>query len=318
MLRRVMTARVLLRTLSFLLLLAVLVWLFLRRPEDLVQLSDRLSDLPGSTWLMVFLLGLLSYVLRLLRWQVLLRVLGHRIPVTQQLPIYMAGFGLAMTPGKVGETIRTAYLAPLGVPYGDSLAAFVAERLVDLLVVGLLACLALPLVASHPIWVLSAWGFVLSAFLVARSRLLPAMAARMGTGKLGQTADEGARALQRLLSGRPLFVGCLLGSLAWSVQASALLVVLSHLEHPVPVLSGLGSYALALLAGAASFIPGGLGVTEAAMLWLLERQGVDLLTAATAALVSRGVPLWTGVFTGLLALAALGVRSAQSDRPTQP
>src|SRR5690606_8245955 len=139
-----------------------------------------------------------------------------------------------------------------------------------------------------------------------------------GQGTLGQTAEEGARALRHLLSGRPLLLGWLLGSLAWSVQASALLVVLDHLEHPVPVLSGLGSYALALLAGAASFIPGGLGVTEAAMLWLLERQGVDLLTAATAALVSRGVPLWTGVFTGLLALAVLSMRPGQADPPRQP
>lgn len=308
-----MNVRTLLRVLSIVALLTVLAWLVLRHPDDLVQLTDRLTDLPAAIWLAVFLLGVISYALRLLRWHLFLRLLGHQIPVSCQLPIYMAGFGLAMTPGKVGETIRSAYLAPLGVPYGHSLAAFVAERMIDLLVVGLLAGLAVPLVASDPLWVAGAWAVMLLAFLLARSRALSAVAARMGTGALGRTANDGSRALRQLLGGRALVLGLLLGTLAWSVQAAALLVVLGSLGQPVPALSGLGSYALALLAGAASFIPGGLGVTEAAMLWLLERQGVEVLVAATAALVSRGVPLWTGVFTGLLALALLGARPDPSS-----
>lgn len=311
-----MTVRSALRALSVLVLIAVLAWLVLQRPDDLVQLSLRLSQLPASTWLTVFLLGVASYGLRLLRWQLLLRTLGHRIALGRHFPIYMAGFGLAMTPGKVGETIRSAYLQPLGVPYGHSLAAFVAERMVDLLVVGLLASLALPLVASHPLWLLGAWCFLLVAFLMARSRLLPAMASRLGSGQIGRTADEGSRALHQLLGGKALWLSALLGALAWSVQACALLVVLGILNQTVPVPDAIGSYALALLAGAASFIPGGLGVTEAAMLWLLQQQGVELLAAATAALVSRGVPLWTGIFTGLLCLAFLGVGPGPAkDRP---
>lgn len=309
-----MNARLLLRSLSLLVLLAVLVWLFTRRPDDLMQLQERLRSLPATAWLCVLLLGLIGYALRLLRWHHFLCTLGHRVPVSHQLAIYMAGFGLAMTPGKVGETIRSAYLAPWGVPWGHSLAAFVAERMTDLLVVGALASLALPLVASDPIWILVAWGTMIAAFLIARSRLLPAMAARIGKNALGRTADDGSRALRQLLSGRTVCLGMLLGGLAWLSQATALLVMLHHLGQPIPLPDAVGSYALALLAGAASFIPGGLGVTEAAMLWLLERQGVEVINAATAALVSRGVPLWTGVFTGLLALGLLGSRPAPAPR----
>src|SRR5262249_28032523 len=63
-------------------------------------------------------------------------------------------------------------------------------------------------------------------------------------------------------------------------------------------------YAATTVAGALSFLPGGLGMTEAGMLALLLRlgSGIDRGTAAAATFVTRAATLW---FAGALGLPAL-------------
>lgn len=304
-----------LRALALVLLLAALGWLVWARPDDLAAIPGHLARLPAKAWLGVFALTLLSYALRFLRWHLLLTHLGHRIPLGRQALIYLAGFGLAMTPGKLGETVRSAYLVPLGVPLGHSLAAFFTERLADLLIVSLLASLALAPLLAHPVWFGVVWAGLLALLALLRSRLLPGLARRLGRGTLAHTADGGAHALHHLLRGRMLCLSLLLGGLAWAGQGLGLWLLLATGGAAPPPWPTVGSYALSLLAGALSFVPGGLGVTEGTLLWLLQQQGMGITQAATAALIGRGVPLWLGVLAGLVALAVLGSSRRLGTRP---
>jgi uncharacterized protein (TIRG00374 family) len=65
-------------------------------------------------------------------------------------------------------------------------------------------------------------------------------------------------------------------------------------------------YAATTIAGALSFLPGGLGVTEGAMTLLLVQatHGVDSPTAAAATILTRLATLWFAVGLGVIALAA--------------
>lgn len=75
--------------------------------------------------------------------------------------------------------------------------------------------------------------------------------------------------------------------------------------HELSVVGAVGIYALSILAGAASFVPGGLGVTEGAMVLLLVATGMDLSTASTAALMVRGLTLWFAVGLGVVSMLML-------------
>ena len=65
-------------------------------------------------------------------------------------------------------------------------------------------------------------------------------------------------------------------------------------------------YAAMTVAGALSFLPGGLGVTEAGMLALLTTFGTGIArgTAAAATFVTRACTLWFAVGIGVGSLAA--------------
>jgi len=102
--------------------------------------------------------------------------------------------------------------------------------------------------------------------------------------------------------------------MAWMAQGVSLYLIVDALGYELTASTVVAIYCLSILAGAASFIPGGLGATEAAIVLLLSAAGVGQTDAITASLVSRSLTLWLAVGIGVVAMtkAALANRSTRS------
>lgn len=261
-------------------------------------------------------LSLLSYALRFARWHWLLRRAGHAVPLVHGGLAYLAGFALTATPGKLGELLRIRYLSA-HVPPSTVLAAFVFERAADLVALVLLAALAV----SDPalFWVLA--GLVLAAcasiaWFATRPHLLGAAAATLRR-RGWRWAARALRILQQGLAGcrrwaraADLVVALGLGLAAWTVTAGAFAWLLVQLGIALPLPAALALYPTAMLAGAASMVPGGIGATEAAIVLLLAAHGAALAPAALAAIAIRLSGLWFAIGCGLAAAALLERRAA--------
>lgn len=281
-------------------------------PERLVEAATRLGV---GGWLILLLASSLNYLLRFGRWSLYLKRLGHRVPPAASLAYYLSGFALTATPGKAGETIRSAYLRAHGVPWPRSLAMFFTERLLDVVVVTLLATLSVlqfdrfgPFVLAAAVALGLALPLLRSPWVVATVeglalRLRPARL-RRGVLHLASLLDTA----RDLLAWRPLYAGLGLGALAWLAQGLAFLYLLSVLDLPIAPTTALAIYAVSLLAGALSFVPGGIGTTEAVMGLLLHQAGADPATAVAAPIINRLTTLWYAVCVGLLASLGLGWR----------
>jgi len=253
--------------------------------------------------LLALSLSLVNYGLRFLRWQAYLRALGHAVPWRPSLRIYLAGFALTTTPGKAGETLRSVLLKPWGMPYSQSPAAFFRERLSDLLGVVLLTLIGLTLYpAARP---LVAFGAVLVAaglVLLAHPSALDRLDARItGDSRLQVLLRHLLQVLQqarrchrpRLLTGATA-----LSILAWGAEAAAFYLILHLMGMHVAPTFAVFVYALSTLAGALSFVPGGLGGAEAVMVALLLWQGVARPDAVAATVLIRLITLWFAVGIG--------------------
>jgi uncharacterized protein (TIRG00374 family) len=118
-------------------------------------------------------------------------------------------------------------------------------------------------------------------------------------------------ATREALAPTPLLVTTGISIAAWFCECVAFWVVL----RGFPVGSGEGAgvvlctfiYAAMTIAGALSFLPGGLLVQEGGMVGLLvaASQHVDEPTALAATLVTRLCTLWFAVAVGVVALAAM-------------
>ena len=254
-------------------------------------------------------LSLLNYALRFARWQWYLIRLGHAIPAPQSALIYLAGFALTTTPGKAGEAIRSLYLQRcFKMPLSHSFAAFFAERFVDLLAVLLLSSLvvvAMNRYQSLLIGVAMLLGVVL--MLVQRPAWFNAVAPYLHRlpARLAGLLEKIPRLLSAagiLLKGRVLFGGLLLSLVAWGAEGVAFYLILHFMELPGSVIAGVAIYSIAVLAGALTFLPGGLGGTEAVMILLLIALGCTPADAGAVTIICRLTTLWFAVILGLVAL----------------
>ncbi len=294
-------------------LLAVALYLVVLVSADAGQVLAAARRLPPLGWAAILVLSLANYALRFLRWHVYLRALGHRVPWLRHFAIYCSGFALTTTPGKAGEAIRSLYLHERGVPYPHSLAALFSERLIDLLAMLALAAGGVVALGLDRFWVATGAALCAIVVLAMRSpRFLASIAQlKLSHARLAHWRNHFVhllRASSTLLRVGLLFSAVFLGVLSWGAEGIGLFLVTHALDMPVSLGQAVGIYALAMLAGAISFVPGGLGGAEAVMAALLVALRVPLPEAIAATLICRAATLWFAILLGMIAMGILQLR----------
>ena len=256
----------------------------------------------------LLVLSLVNYLLRFLRWARYLALLDAPVPWRINLDAYFAGFALTTSPGKVGEMLRSVLLKPHGVPPAASVAAFFAERVSDLLAILVLAAVGLWAYApARPIVGLALAAVVVALLLVQWTALIAAIdrwaqARPQKWARLVVKLCEVVLHFRRCFSLPAMGMGLALGVVAWFAEGLGFWWLLLALDHPLPLSTAVFIYAFAMLVGALSFLPGGLGGSEAAMVALLSLNGFPEASAVSATLICRLATLWFAVGLGALLL----------------
>lgn len=278
---------------------------------DARQVGTALGSFQWTAAVWALALAAANYLVRFVRWQYYLKVLRVAVPAGESFLIFLGGFALTVTPGKLGEAVKAFLLRESrGVPAARTAPIVVAERFTDL--VGLLLLAAVGaftfdvdrrfLVAAT---VLIAFGLVVVSVPPLARALLALVGRLPGVGRFSHKLDEFYGSTAALLRPAPLGLAVVLSVVSWYFECLAFWVVVRGFDGAV-----LGHaaatfiYAAMTIAGALSFLPGGLGVTEAGMLALLGElgSGIGRGTAAAATFVTRLCTLWFAVVVGLGAL----------------
>jgi len=262
------------------------------------------------------LMSSFNYLLRFFRWQIYLKVLGHAIPWKPSLKIYLAGFALTTTPGKAGEALRGVLLKPWGMPYGKSFAAFFSERLSDLIGIVLLSFLGLTLYPdARPIIIFGAIGIAIVLLILSQQKI-HSWAEQLIDQKEGRLAKISGHLIdifkeaQRCHKIDVLALTTLLAVVSWGAEAVAFYWILTWMGADITLQFAMFVYALAMLAGAISFMPGGLGGAEAIMVTLLIWNGMHNADAVAATVLIRLATLWYAVGIGSVCLSVAKRESA--------
>lgn len=256
-------------------------------------------------------LTLMNYFLRFLKWHFYLKQIGvHKLPWPQSLRLFVAGFPLAVTPGKIGEALKGVWLNRLtGVPVGRGISVVLAERISDGLAVLVLSTLGV--IAYPRFWPAFAIILALLIIVITLSQIRPVALYLLGVGERLPLVNRMARGLHEFYEGsflllRPgvMVLAVLLGSISWLGEGIGFYFILLGLGLP-PSLQLMASavfvLSFSMAVGAASALPGGLGaaeVTIAGMLTLILGENPALATSAT--LLIRLATLWFAVGLGLV------------------
>ncbi len=304
--RKLRTGIVLSLVLAFIVLVAVALY------ADAAHLVRALIHFRWEYLPLILGLTLFNYLWRFVKWQYYLNRLAVSIHWSKSLLIFVSGLSMAITPGKVGELLKSYLLKrETGAAISRTSPIIVAERLTDGIAMLVLAAaglvlyrfgweilLALLVLGVAGIVVVQNRRFVLALLSVGERLLVVPRFAHMMRAFYESTYT--------LLRWRPLLLAIFIGLVSWSGECGALYFVFTGLGVASSIdlfIKATFILAFASLVGSASGLPGGLGAAEGSVL------GLTLLLVSTSAalggaatLLIRFCTLWFGLGLGVVAL----------------
>lgn len=262
------------------------------------------SAVPLYTFAVGISLASLNYVFRYIRWVLLLKTGDISLSHGKNILIFLSGFSLTMTPGKVGEAVKSVLLAREGIPIEKTLGIVIYERLSDLGAVTLLALSGFIFyrkgfsVIAGAIIIVGLFLFILSSKLIRdgflgflRKIKVPAIILEKLTVFIEHT--QAYLTVKTHLKTLPWSVA------GWAAEGIAFFVIAQILGIPFGVLEGIFVFSVSTLAGVV--FPGGLGGMEGMMLFLL-RGRADAGLLVISIFILRICTLWWATLCGVVAL----------------
>lgn len=287
---------------------------------DVSAMGDRLGEFRWSAFALALALSTGNYLIRFGRWQLYLRHQQVAIPIGSSALVFGAGLSLSITPAKLGELVKSYLLRELhGVATTRTAPIVIAERVSDLIALLVIAVIGVAVYGVETGLVIGAGvvigsGLVLLAWPAPTKWLIDLVTRPAFARRLRAPLHEMYANLAMLCRPKLLVTATLIAVPAWSLECIGFAEIVkafpgAHIDLGLAMVI----YAATTIAGALSFLPGGLGVTEGAMTLLLvsSARGVDRATALDATLLTRLATLWFAVVLGLGFLAVARARIAR-------
>lgn len=291
--------------------------------EGLTQ--DLIAQLQVYPWLLivpVILQKFVSWFFRFLEWHYYLGVVQARdkISLFDSAILFVSGFTMAVSPGKVAEMLKTVVLKnKTGVPIAASAPVVIAERVVDGLAVIILSFIALLLAGDgidlgpyRPLIFIST-GLLVAGLVVVQIRPLAYFALSIlahvpVVRRLHGWLVDFYNSSYEIFKLKHVIPTTGFGMIASLGDAIGFVIILAGFGLEVTWLLFLQAMVIVCLSsaiGALSGVPNGAGITEisvSAMLTIIVATTNPLVTpavAAAAALIEGFFHKWFRVFVGL-------------------
>ncbi len=310
------------RNLVLALALGAAVYLTLAALSDLDRLGAALKNFDYVLIPAILGLVFLSYVGRFFRWLYYLRVLKVPVPVGVNAAIFAAGLSMTISPGKLGEVLKSVWVRRVsGAPIARTAPAVVAERATDgtgMVAWGFLGAFALGL----PPWTMLIFlAVAIFGIAVLRSKRLSLLAQRVLSplplvGRFAPHLTDFHGASNELLGTGPLVVGTVISFVSWGFECLGVYLCAVGLGVDLDFLTVVFVFAVSSLLGVLSMLPGGIGAVEAGLaLQFVAVGGLARGPAGALTLVIRLATLWFAAFIGIAGL--LLVRRLLGDAPLE-
>jgi uncharacterized protein (TIRG00374 family) len=293
------------------LIFGFLVVLTLTLLGDIRQVSRQMIEFRWSLFPVVLALTLFNYLLRGFKFHFYLRQIGaNEITLRESFRLFVAGFPLAVTPGKIGEALKGVWIHhKSGQSTARGISVVLAERISDGLAVLLLSTLGV--IAYPQYWPGFALILAILLLLIVISQIRPLSLALIDFSARIPLVNRFTPALRDFYEGsfalfkpKTTVIAVLLGMISWLGEGIGFYLILLGLG--ISSSWQTASMAIFVLAfstvvGAVSALPGGLGAAEASISGMLVLLlGLSTDSAAAATLLIRFATLWFAVALGLL------------------
>lgn len=253
-----------------------------------------------------------NYIIRYYKWEYYRKLLNIDLKPKASFLIFMATFVMSVTPGKMGELLKS-YLVreENGTPISRSAPIILAERLTDFISVVLL-CIAGAFVFNYGKGIIIGVGlfFLSGVMLISSRKLSMKVISYLEKVKLlsrfAHKFHEAYESIYTLVKIKPLIIATVVSAAAWFCECLGLYVILrvySSISHiNVSLMSAVFIYGFSTIVGSIAMLPGGLGVTEASLTGLMVLMKIPKDVSVASTFIIRVATLWFAVLIGVIAV----------------
>lgn len=276
-----------------------------------VDYEKVISSFKNFDWYLLPILLALSfgnYISRFFKWEYYLKIIDVKLQKIDSLSIFMSGLIMSVTPGKMGELLKSYLVKQVnGTSISKTAPIVFAERATDFLSLTILA-----LVGAYfydygkNIIIVIGLIIIIGLVIVSNKKLFYKIVSLLSgisfiskhTLKIS-TAYESS---SKLLSITPLVLMTMLSIVSWGFECFGFYLILKNFGMQIDALWAFFSYSFATIVGALSMLPGGLGVTEGSLTFMLVQKGLSEHNAFAATFIVRAVTLWFAVLVGAISV----------------
>ncbi|MFC1889453.1 YbhN family protein [Thermodesulfobacteriota bacterium] len=299
-------------------IVGALIYLGMSVYVDLDQMFDAFTSFDWRYLPLIFLMSFLNYSIRFFKWDFYLRQIDVHLSRADSLRIYFSGYIMTVSPGRVGEVLKSYLLKKIhGTPISRSAPIVIAERYTDFIGMVVLAFIGVNAYRFGDEsfrWKMMIMSFVLiCVFLVLTGyRPLAKRVIRLAErlplfSRFAMKIETAFDSIQTLVAPKSLLYGTVNSVVSWFCECIGFYLVLRGFgltDNPsVNVMSTIFIYAFSTIIGAISMLPGGLGVVEGGLTGLLTVIKVPKNLAVAVTLIIRMATMWFAVLIGIVVLS---------------
>ena len=276
---------------------------------DINIISEKIGDFDPQYLPIIIPLIPLTWGVLFLRWNLLLKNSDIDIPLKDNFMIFISGFALGVTPGKVGELIKSQILKnKFNIPRTKTAPLVIVERFYDFFAIAVISLFGI-LVFEYSIYIFGILTIGITIFLIVTSsekiflKFLNKIEKIKFLKNFSNELPKSFNVIQKSTRGKIFPLSITLSVIFWFLDSIiAYLTLLSFGIDIIDYFVLMSIYTSSIILGVISFLPLGIGVVEGSLVGFLSLNGIEFHLATAIVVFIRFFTRWIGVMAGFIGL----------------
>jgi uncharacterized protein (TIRG00374 family) len=281
--------------------------------SDFNIITEKISNFKINYLPLILFLVTASWCPVFIKWHFLLKNCEIDIPLTRSITVFLSGLAFDITPGKLGALMKSQILkTSFNIPRTKTAPIVLVEKVYDLIGAILASIIGIIILGMDVYLIIIAILVLAMVFFFLYYRPASELFFKRVTktkffSKYVENISEFDKTVQKSTNVKVATICILLAVTYWFIVSTAVYYTLIGFDiNILDYLKVLSIYAISILLGAISFIPGGVGITEGALAGLFTLEGIDVSTALILSVIIRIFVLWYSVSIGFISLKFTG------------
>jgi len=284
-----------------LIILLILIYVAFILSSDITKIHESIMKIKPLYLLMAVFFWISGNLINGVRWHFFINDFNNKISFKQNFQYYLAGLAFVISPGGIGEIVRSPYIKrDYGISISKTASIVFVQRIYDIIGLTVVIIIGLIFIDYTKTILLVPLSMLILIILILKNKnklfkLINLVSKIKLFRKLDLNVDEICDSIAKLLKAKFFILGCGISITSFIFYSAAVYFLITGLDAYLSFQEIMVILPFSQFIAVISFVPAGIGVFEGGMIGLFTLFGMNSETAITTTILIRLIS--TGVIT---------------------